>query len=154
MYFVNRSEIEQILNYFDGVLQEIGENTSFTENKLEAFALERMIHVLVESILDTGNRMIDGFIMRDPGSYYDIIDILTDERVLPTEDEDAYKALIDARQEIVKHYYETDSVSLEKTLKAHQHVLQQFSTHIRTYLDNEIGVANAFANESQAGNRD
>lgn len=29
--------------------------------------------------------MIDGFIMRDPGSYEDIIDILVDERVIPKD---------------------------------------------------------------------
>ena len=29
--------------------------------------------------------MIDGFIMRDPGSYEDIIDIMEDERVITTE---------------------------------------------------------------------
>ncbi|GAA3319942.1 hypothetical protein GCM10020331_028930 [Ectobacillus funiculus] len=30
--------------------------------------------------LDVGNAIIDGFIMRDPGSYEDIIDILVDEK--------------------------------------------------------------------------
>ena len=49
-------------------------------------ALERIVHLLVECILDTGNDMIDGFIMRDPGSYDDIMDILVDEKVVPTEE--------------------------------------------------------------------
>ena len=33
-------------------------------------------------MMDVGNLMIDGFIMRDPGSYEDIIDILIDEKVI------------------------------------------------------------------------
>ena len=35
----------------------------------------------MESMMDVGNLMIDGFIMRDPGSYEDIIDILVDEKL-------------------------------------------------------------------------
>ena len=36
--------------------------------------------------------MIDGFIMRDPGSYEDIIDILMDERVISAEEGQAMKS--------------------------------------------------------------
>ena len=45
-------------------------------------ALERMVQISIDSVLDVGNAMIDGFIMRDPGSYEDIIDILLDEKVI------------------------------------------------------------------------
>lgn len=151
MYFVNRSEIEKILEYFDDVLKVLNQKTSFTNSDLDRLALERMIHVLVESILDTGNHMIDGFIMRDPGSYDDIIDILTDEQVLPDNAAPSYKALIEARQQIVKQYVTTDAEDLAETVQTHQHVLQCFSTHIRTYLNQEMGVANAFSNETGAG---
>src|SRR5699024_1585735 len=102
MYFVNRSEIEKTLEYFDDIIKVLDQESSFTNSAINKLALERIIHVLVESMLDTGNMMIDGFIMRDPGSLYDIIDILTDEEVLPNESASSYKALIDARQHIVR----------------------------------------------------
>lgn len=50
--------------------------------EIEKKALERIVHLLIENVLDVGNAMIDGFIMRDPGSYDDIIDILVDEKVV------------------------------------------------------------------------
>ena len=53
-----------------------------TFNTYEKLALERVNYLLIESIIDVGNSMIDGFIMRDPGSYEDIIDILVDEKVM------------------------------------------------------------------------
>ena len=56
-------------------------------------ALERIVHLLVECILDTGNDMIDGFIMRDPGSYDDIMDILVDEKVVPEGEGSQLKSL-------------------------------------------------------------
>ncbi len=59
------------------------------------FALERIAHVIIESIIDVGNSMIDGFIMRDPGSYEDIIDIMEDEKVITAEMADPLKHVIE-----------------------------------------------------------
>src|SRR5690625_2721140 len=102
MYFVDRSKIEEILLYIEEVLQEI-KGKSFV-SFLDKLALERSVHVLIESILDVGNMMIDGFIMRDPGSYEDIIDILMDEKVLPSDEEKAYKHFIQLRKKLVSEY--------------------------------------------------
>jgi len=145
MYFVNRSEIEEIISHMDMLLEEIKDKqyTSLIEN----LGLERMTHVLIESILDVGNLMIDGFIMRDPGSYHDIIDILIDEKVIPEQDEKSYKAIIDLRQMIVQAYLKVDHDHVKEVLFANKDTLKNFSHHIRTYLDNELGVANAFSNE-------
>ncbi|MBM7600682.1 uncharacterized protein YutE (UPF0331/DUF86 family) [Virgibacillus halotolerans] len=148
MYFVDRSKIEQTLLYMEEILEEIGRHdfTSFVEK----LALERMVHVFIESLFDVGNMMIDGFIMRDPGSYNDIIDILIDEKVLPQADETDYKAVIRLRKTLVTDYITVDHDQLNKQFIGNIAVLKQFSYHIRQYLDNELGVANAFSNESQA----
>lgn len=152
MYFVNRSEIEALLDYMDQLLEEVKNGTDFHQNRLKQLALERFVQVVMETILDVGNKMIDGFIMRDPGSYHDIIDILIDEKVLPVTEEQAYKSLVDKRQVIVREYHDIDHSALENTLWQHQTVLDQFSQHIRAYLDNELGTANAFSKESE-GNK-
>jgi len=145
MYFVDRSKIEEILVYMDEILQQIkGKKLSSLLDKL---ALERAVHVLIESILDTGSMMIDGFIMRDPGSYEDIIDILIDEKVLPAAEEKAYKQFIQLRKKLVKEYTAVDHAFLQRVLTDHLAVLETFSTHIRNYLNNELGVANAFSKE-------
>lgn len=145
MYFVNRSEIEQIITYMDSLLQEIKDKQY--ASLIEKLGLERLSHMVVESILDVGNLMIDGFIMRDPGSYHDIIDILVDEKVIPEQDEASYKAIIDLRQMLVQEYLNIDHKRIKDVLFTNKDVLKQFSHHIRTYLDNELGVANAFSNE-------
>lgn len=146
MYFVNRSEIEARIAHIDMLFQEVEKSKSYF-TPIEKLGLERLIHVVIEAMLDVGNAMIDGFIMRDPGSYHDIIDILIDEKVLPKEDEASYKTLIDLRQVIVQDYLEIDHQQLQDVLYTHKNIFKQFSTHIRTYLDNELGVANAFSNE-------
>lgn len=145
MYFVNRSEIEEKVAHIDYLLKE-AKKYDFS-SRIEQLGLERLIHVVIESILDVGNLMIDGFIMRDPGSYHDIIDILIDEKVIPKEDETCYKAIIDLRQQLVQQYTTIHHDELKQTLLSNIDTLQQFSTYIRTYLTNELGVANAFAKE-------
>jgi len=145
MYFVNRSEIEAIISNMDILLQEVKEKNY--SSPIENLGLERLTHVVIESILDVGNLMIDGFIMRDPGGYHDIIDILIDEKVIPKEDEASYKAIIDLRQMIVQDYLTVDHNQIKDVLSTHKEKLKQFSVHIRSYLDNELGVANAFSNE-------
>ncbi|GAB3803608.1 DUF86 domain-containing protein [Virgibacillus kimchii] len=145
MYFVDRSKIEEILLYMEEILEEVkGKNFS---SSLDQLALERAVHVLIESILDVGNMMIDGFIMRDPGSYEDIIDILMDEKVLPSGEEKAYKHFIQLRKKLVNEYTAVDHAFLGNAMSEHQMVLEAFSTHIRNYLNNELGVANAFSKE-------
>ncbi|HLR64169.1 MAG TPA: DUF86 domain-containing protein [Pseudogracilibacillus sp.] len=146
MYFVNRSEIEETVEYIQHVLKEV-EQLQATNNDIEKFALERMTHVIIESILDVGNMMIDGFIMRDPGSYHDIIDILIDERVIPKDEEEAYKSLIDLRQELVQNYTAINHAQFIETFKNHMATYLTFQSRIHTYLKNELDVANAFSNE-------
>src|SRR5699024_12712772 len=97
---------------------------------------------------DVGNMMIDGFMMRDTGRYEDIIDILIDEKVIPYDEEKMYQEIIRLRNMLVKDYMQVDHKMLQNTVLEHKEVLDHFSAHIRTYLTNETGVANACSNES------
>lgn len=144
MYFVDREKIEQTLTYMNSLLEEIQDKTSTTT--IEQLGLERIAQMVVDAVLDTGNMMIDGFIMRDPGGFDDIIDILVDEQVLPISDEPTYKAMIQLRKQVVKDYLDIDHQALHETLLRKKPVLLQFSKHVRHYLDHELGVANAFSN--------
>lgn len=146
LYFVNRSDIEKKISHIDYLLEELDRQAEFT-SQMEKLALERAIHVMIEALLDVGNHMIDGFIMRDPGSYHDIIDILIDEKVLEEKEENQYKALIDLRQMLVQAYLEIDHEELANVIKTNMETYKNFSSKIRAYLDNELGVANAFSNE-------
>lgn len=145
MYFVDRSKIENLLKYIDLLLKEFGKS-SF-ESNIGKLGLERLTQMLIESTLDVGNMMIDGFIMRDPGSYEDIIDILVDEKVIPEEDSEAFKAVIMLRNTLVRDYLTIDHQLLYKTIAENKQNLDYFSDHVRTYLNNELGVAHAFSNE-------
>lgn len=143
MYFVDRDKIERLLLYMDGLVQELDQHqyASF----MEKLSLERIVHMTIESMLDVGNMMIDGFIMRDPGSYNDIIDILVDENVLPEKESDGYKEVIGLRKMLVKGYLSVDHNHILEIVKKNHYSLEVFSQRMRDYFDNEPGAASAFS---------
>ncbi|MBR7553573.1 DUF86 domain-containing protein [Allobacillus sp. SKP8-2] len=142
MYFVERENIENTLLYYNGLLEvfEQQEAVSF----LEKLGIERLAQMVVESIIDVGNLMIDGFIMRDPGSYEDIIDILVDERVIPKEHEAAYKEVVSLRPKLVREYTKINHAEIETTLKNNLDTIEHFRPLVLNYLENELGPINAF----------
>ena len=94
--------------------------------------------------MDVGNLMIDGFIMRDPGSYEDIIDILVDEKVVAAEMEAPYKAVVGLRKMLVREFIEVDIQEVIHVLTANLTPLKQFSPAVHHYLTNELGPVSAF----------
>ncbi|MBS3682156.1 DUF86 domain-containing protein [Ornithinibacillus massiliensis] len=145
MYFVDRKKVEDTLQFIEHLLIEYKELK--VDSYQEKLALERLVQLLIESIIDVGNMMIDGFIMRDPGSYGDIIDILEDEKVIPQSESSAYKAVIELRKTLVKDYLHVNHEELNEVISTNLAVLNQFTARIRDYLKNELDVANAFTKE-------
>lgn len=143
MYFVDRKAIDDKLFIMDQYLEFFNnkkEWTSFTDKLL----LERIVHIVIESMVDVGNGIIDGFIMRDPGSYEDIIDILLDEKVIKAKDAVSFKKLISLRSMVVREYTKIDHKMLKEVLETNYNSLQHFSPSIKQYLKNELGHVTAF----------
>ncbi len=82
MYFVDRNKIITTLKHLDEILNIFEESNEWLNNDISKLAFQRIGHNTIESLMDVGNLIIDGFIMRDPGSYEDIIDIIIDEKVI------------------------------------------------------------------------
>src|SRR5699024_4420636 len=122
MYFVDRKQISNTLNYMDSILSML-EKEELSQIFVQKLALERMAHLLIESFLDVGNMMIDGFIMRDPGGFDDIIDILVDEKVIPESEEKAYKEMIQIREMLVKNYLRVNHARLKETVTENKPIL-------------------------------
>jgi uncharacterized protein YutE (UPF0331/DUF86 family) len=143
MYFIDRNKIELTLSYLEK-LTYIYENHKEWDKELDKLSLERIVHLMIESILDVGNAMIDGFIMRDPGSYEDIIDILEDEKVVTKDLSISLKKIIGFRKPLVQDYLSVDHASLVYTLNNELQAIKVFPAATRTYLENELGPVSAF----------
>ncbi|MFP7285583.1 hypothetical protein CHH61_09115 [Shouchella clausii] len=143
MYFVDRQRIEQTLDYMEHLLKMMKEEAFGTSDK-DRLALERTASVLIEAVIDVGNQMIDAFIMRDPGGYEDIIDILLDEKVIIDETAAGLKQLIRRRKALVYQYASLKANDVRSWLQESQPSLEAFPPAVRHYLKNELGVITAF----------
>src|SRR5690606_20238374 len=97
----------------------------------------RALQIAVECIIDVGSLMIDGFIMRDPGGYLDIIDILEDEQVLSSDLASTLKSWVLLRERLIRYYTE---VRQEELLRAVTSVstVRLFIQSVERYLEKEL----------------
>ncbi|MGG3452174.1 DUF86 domain-containing protein [Domibacillus aminovorans] len=146
MYFIDRKKMEATLRFMEEQLT-LFEQHSVWVTPLERAALERLAQRIVESIIDVGNAMIDGFIMRDPGSYEDIIDILNDEKVIAPEQAIPLKDVIGLRKTLVRDYTDISHDEMAALLIANKKELIDFPKRVRAYLENELGPVSAFLPE-------
>ncbi len=147
MYFVDRNKITTTLDYMNELLVTFEETSNWLATDVNKLALERLTHSFIEGMMDVGNAMIDGFIMRDPGSYEDIIDIMDDEEVIRKEMSEPLKEVVRLRDMIVRDYVRVDHEQLLQTMTNHLESLKLVRPLVNDYLENELGPVSAFLPE-------
>jgi uncharacterized protein YutE (UPF0331/DUF86 family) len=140
IYQVNIKRIEEQLAYLEqciNVLKQINQIDTIADQ----FALARALHIGVECMIDVGSVMIDGFYMRDPGGYIDIVEILRDEKVVSSDLAEKIIEKVKFRDRLVRYYTE---ISKEELLKhAHDdYVFAEFIRSVNQYLDQERAKGN------------
>lgn len=149
MYFVDRNKITLNLNHLNDLLAVFEGNDNWLKDDISKLALQRIGHNMMESMMDVGNLMIDGFIMRDPGSYEDIIDILVDEKVITPEMDAPLKAVVGLRKMLVREFIAVHDEEVVSVLTASLPAIQAFPRKVQDYLINELGPVSAFLPEEQ-----
>lgn len=144
MYFIDRNQIESTLQHMEQLLALYEKERQWEADLTHTLALARLSHVVIESIIDVGNSMIDGFIMRDPGGYDDIIDIMEDEKVITPEMSNPLKKVISLRAMIVREFINVNSTEVVTVLSDSLEALNAFPTKVRHYLEHELGPVSAF----------
>ncbi|WLV23882.1 DUF86 domain-containing protein [Aciduricibacillus chroicocephali] len=147
MYLIDKDKITDLLNFIEKRQSQFDEVITCQGN-IGDLARERYAEVLIASILDVGHLLIDGFMMRDAGSYEDIICILVDEQVIPEAERSALIGFISMRAMLMRSYDVLDAEEVLKALLSAKESLQRFPLHIRTYLKKEANVAHAFGKKS------
>lgn len=142
MYYVNRKQIEIILAQIPDITTGLQAVTaSWNGNTLTGLIQERCLHLAIEVVTDVGSCLIDGFIMRDAGSYEDIISIIHEEKVFGGSE--IYEKLIELvalRKPLVQDYFAWDRSVLHPLTPVLATVLEQFASEVGRYLDQELGT--------------
>ncbi|PTJ24734.1 DUF86 domain-containing protein [Staphylococcus simulans] len=143
MYFVDKDKLTYKLNY----LQKLTED--YSENKENHYAFERIAQMLIESSVDIGNMVIDGFVLRDPGNYKDVIDILELEGVISKETQQGINQTVDARKRFVHQYDQLDTKDLIPLFDASLKDYERFIDEVINFLNNENVPVTAFGKGDQ-----
>lgn len=143
MYDVNTPKIEQVLTHMSSMLQILQEllaegEQKITDSRILTVAMERALHLSIEAIADVGNALIDGFIMRDPGSYTDIVEILRDERVINDQEAKVLTETVLFRKHLVNEYTQVPVLEMIRLVTDSLPSLEAFAPKIRAYLEQEL----------------
>ncbi|UQZ36038.1 DUF86 domain-containing protein [Paenibacillus sp. PK3_47] len=142
MYYVNRKQIEDILAQIPFITEGLRSSAAnWDGSTLTGFIQERSLHLAIEVVTDVGSCLIDGFIMRDAGSYEDIISIIHEEQVFGASGiYGVLTELVALRKPLVQDYYVWDRSVLHPLTPVLPEVLERFASEVRRYLDQELGT--------------
>ncbi|ANR67649.1 MULTISPECIES: DUF86 domain-containing protein [Staphylococcus] len=143
MYFVNKEKLNTKLNYLQQLI------TDYPQSKDNHYAFERIAQMFIESAVDIGNMVIDGFILRDPGNYKDVIDILELEKVISKDTQVHINKTVDVRKQFVHYYDELDTASLIPLFDETVPYYQQFIEEVIRFLKSEDVPVTAFGKKGE-----
>lgn len=143
MFYADSNKLNRLLDYMPelGVLSEELVTRWQPGDRLLGAALERVIHVAVEAVTDIGGLLIDGFILRDPGSYTDMMDILLDEGVIGRNRHQALTRLVESRKMLVQEYLDPDHPLLLDVARGLPGELAGFTEDVGAFIARETGGA-------------
>ncbi|MGL4818674.1 MAG: DUF86 domain-containing protein [Bacilli bacterium] len=143
MYFVDTVKINEQLSFLNSNIA-LSEAKGVCSDKWDRFAYERLILTSIDAILDVGNAMIDGFIMRDPGSFADIIEIMVDEKVIHAEEGVTLQRLVECRKSLVQSYWMVDFDEVFALWWDVLPTVRLFSDRVYAYIKEQMPAMNAF----------
>lgn len=136
-YQVNTKRIEEQLTYLERCFSVIAQLQNKPLSETEEFALARALQIAVECIIDVGSLMIDGFLMRDPGGYRDIVEILEDEQVISPDLAFTIKSWVQLRERLIRHYTDVSQKELIEAAKSVSKI-RLFIQSVQNYLEKEL----------------
>lgn len=138
MYFVDSKTLNLKMNYLEKL------TVDFQVEKDSSYALERIAHMMIESVVDIGNLIIDAFILRDPGNYKDVIDIMELEKVFQPSTAEAIRNSIDFRKELIRNYESINHDELKNAFEIANPFYKQAIEDTKHFLKNENVPVTAF----------
>jgi uncharacterized protein YutE (UPF0331/DUF86 family) len=146
MYYMDRALMARKLTFllelaaWFGAWRKTAETPLSTEVPISGLALERLLQLAVETVTDVGHMLIDCFMMRDPGSYEDIIQVLYEEHLFDADQYRLLLALVQLKGALSKTYEvrvtASELMPLVSELALH---LPQFAAAVREFMEKEFG---------------
>lgn len=139
MYFVDKTLLNKRLAYIEEMANLVDTN--------DRLALERTCQMLIEATVDVGNMIIDAFILRDPGSYQDVIDIMEQEKVIGKEDALKFKETLKWRTELTRNYTDIDHQAMKDDFLKNIDAYKDFKSNFEHFVKSDPQAVTAFSTD-------
>ncbi|MBE3556329.1 MAG: DUF86 domain-containing protein [Firmicutes bacterium] len=130
-------EIRQMLVYLDH-LGDLGRQLNTLSPtpaaEIEWFAAKRVLQESIDTVTEVADRICEGYLMRDPADYADMITILRQEKVIDPQISTALIALVNLKTAIQRQYYSLTKEQVQQGLVLLNSV-PQYTHAIRAFLE-------------------
>jgi uncharacterized protein YutE (UPF0331/DUF86 family) len=144
MYDINTVEIEARLAFIQDwkqAYEEVCRADYWQESSLVpvvTFAQERLLQLAIEMVTDVASYLIDGYIMRDAGSYEDIIEIMRDEQVVSEPLANQLVELVSLKKDLQQHYLQFPRGVIHPQMAGLATMLEAFKVAVHAFLAKPI----------------
>lgn len=142
MFRTDLDKVEERIKGYEALirylLEEYPKEALTAPQRMKELALERGFELLFHSFTDIAALLIDRFILRDPGSYEDMVDILVDEEILPPPSSSVWKEMISIYRRLTREYYRNEgATSLLSLLEQERDEFLLFPDRVRSFIRQE-----------------
>lgn len=140
---------EELRTHIDELLHGLKERTDWMKilaNRVDPWqkdltfrlAAERALHTSAEYMTDICSLIIDALVMRDPGGYADMIQVLVEEGVLRRSWFQQIEGLFEFRARCIRNHAELRSEEVHAAILAYANHFDEFSSAISSYLNADV----------------
>jgi uncharacterized protein YutE (UPF0331/DUF86 family) len=135
----HRSQIRSYLTLMEQhfqVLEQLAQQSEeeFLSQPVLQAAGERSLHIALECLTDIGNLIIDALIMRDPASYEDIFEILTEEGVFTRAFYEHFIGAVRFRKLLAHEYLQLKKADVWHAVRSYAHDFATIRDSIADYV--------------------
>ncbi len=108
----------------------------FVQEPVYYLQAERLLEVMIQAMIDIGNHVIAGLLLKKPEDYRQIFDILAQNHIISEELLPKVRALVGLRNLLVHEYFEVDHSRLYDEARAGLADFEEFCKAIVHFLQN------------------
>ena len=109
----------------------------FTHDNRSKRFVERVLQIMVESMIDLGQHIIASEGFREPDTYRDVFKILCEKGVLSQEKMQVYEKIAAFRNVLVHHYERIDDSIVYAVFSQNLSDIEDFLTQVLTWMDDK-----------------
>ncbi len=136
---IDKSFVEVKLSYIQSYYQELEtvlvyRDQEIKEDKLKLRALERIIQLIVDEMIDINNHFIRYAKLRVPGDFQSTFLVLAENSILPQEFAAKLAPVVGLRNRLVHRYEEVDINILLNAIRKSRNDFKEYVRYIIKYL--------------------